>query len=394
MAALERNLTKIYIAHTAIGFSLIAPVFVLYFQESGLSLQEIFILESVNAFAILLFEVPTGFLSDKIGRKKTLLLSIISVEIAFIIYIFKRDFVSFLIADIFYALALALYSGTFSALVYETLKEQKREDEYKRVWGSIIFYTLLGASLASLLSGFLATISLRLPFIVNFFTYIVALVAILFLDEPRVKRVANSKQDIISAIEKTFFNGSILKWVVLFSSAIYMFAQGAFYFYQPYLKLSGIDLVYFGMIFASFNIIASLGSKYAYKIEKKLGVFGSFLLICLFVGGSLVAMGLYVGAFSVIFIYAQQFVRIFKGILVEDLINKETVSEYRATMLSLESLVRKLLIATVLPIFGYFGDLIGVEATLLFMGIGVFIVTLPIIFIIKSKIEQNQIKIG
>jgi len=384
--ALKRNLTKIYIAHIAIGFSLIAPIFVLYFQQVGLTLQEIFILQSINATAILLFEVPSGFLSDKIGRKKTLLLSIISIEIAFAIYILLPNFWAFVVADIFYALAISLYSGTFSALVYETLKEHNQEDDFKKVWGNIIFYTLLGTSGAALLSGFLATFSLRLPFIVNFFTYMVAFLALLFLHEPRSTEDKKSQKELLKAVKKTFFNGSILKWVVLFSAIIYIFAQGAFYFYQPYLKLSGIELVYFGMIFASFNLVASIGSKYAYKIEKALGSLGVFIVIIFLVSTSLIAMGLYSGIFSVIFIYAQQFVRMLKAIVVDDLINKESSSEYRATMLSIESLIRKALIALFLPLLGYLGDSIGIKTTLALMGVATLVFTLPIVIILlKNK---------
>ncbi len=381
---LEKSIIKIYVANIAIGFSLIGPIFVLYFQEVGLSLQQIFILESINSFAILLFEVPTGFLSDKIGRKKSLLLSVISVEVAFLIYIFNKSFVSFIIADIFYALAIALYSGTFSALLYDTLKEYNKEDEYKKVSGNMGFYTLLGVSVASLLSGFLATISLRLPFIINFFTYMVAFLVLLTIKEPKRAKATNSKKELINAVKKTFFNGSKLKWVVLFSASIYIFAQGAFYFYQPYLKQVGIDLVYFGIIFASFQIVAAIGSKMAHKIEEKLGLIGTFLLISLFVGGSLILMSLYMLPISIIFIYAHQFVRFVKKIVVTDIINKNVDSSYRATMLSLESFVSKLLIAVALPLFGYFGDNIGLSATLLFMGVGALVASLPIVFVLKG----------
>jgi hypothetical protein len=218
----------------------------------------------------------------------------------------------------------------------------------------------------------------------------IAFLAVLLLQEPREQKENNAeKKELLKAVQKTFFNGSILKWVVLFSAVIYIFAQGAFYFYQPYLKLSGIDLVYFGMIFATFSIVASIGSKFAYKIEKRLGSFGVFMLIAFLVGGSLIAMGLYAGVFSILFIYAQQFVRMVKSIVVEDLINKETSSEYRATMLSMESLVRKLLIAIALPFLGYLGDCIGIQATLSLMGVATLLFTLPIIFLIK---KENIIK--
>jgi MFS family permease len=50
------------------------PVITIFYKEHGLSMQEIFIIQSVFAIGVVLFEVPTGYFSDVVGRKKTLLL--------------------------------------------------------------------------------------------------------------------------------------------------------------------------------------------------------------------------------------------------------------------------------------------------------------------------------
>lgn len=50
------------------------PVIVLFFQDRGLDMTQVFILQSIFAVGILLFEVPTGYLGDILHRKKTLLI--------------------------------------------------------------------------------------------------------------------------------------------------------------------------------------------------------------------------------------------------------------------------------------------------------------------------------
>ena len=59
-------------------------------------------------------------------------------------------------------------------------------------------------------------------------------------------------------------------------------------------------------------------------------------------------------------------------------------------MLSMESLVRKLLIALVLPLWGYLGDYIGIQTTLTLMGVATFIFTVPIILILKKEILNKN----
>lgn len=47
------------------GFMVLMPVVVLFFQSRGLSVGEVFALQSVFAFAVFALEVPTGFIGDR-----------------------------------------------------------------------------------------------------------------------------------------------------------------------------------------------------------------------------------------------------------------------------------------------------------------------------------------
>jgi len=385
---LEKNITKVYILTSLGSFILVGPILVLYMQENGLTLQEIMVLQSIFAFSIVVLEVPTGYISDRFGTKVTIVLAYLIMAISHILYILSNTFLDFLVAEIFFALSFALISGSLEAFVYNTLLSINKEDEYKKILGNMHFYSYIFGALGAITGGFLAQYGLRFTFIVNIINLSLTPLVALLLVEPLKNSKIRGKESIKEVLEvakKTFFNGSVLKYIVLFSAVIYMFNQSVFWFYQPYLKLSGVDLVYFGIIFASFQVVAAFSSKVAHKIEKRLGLLYSFILITLLVSGSLILMGSFVYTFSFLFIYMQQFTRAFKKIIISDAINKKIDSKYRATILSLESFVSKLFISIVMPIIGYLEGVFSLEITLIIMGVFTFILSFSLILIIRRK---------
>ena len=384
---LEKNITKIYALDISSSFILVGPIIVLYMQERGLSFQEIMLLQSIFAFATFTLEVPTGYISDMLGRKKTLIIAQTIMVLSHLTYTFSTNFWHFLVGELLFALYFALISGTIDALIYDTLILLNKEHEYKKIKGNIHFFSFLAAATGAVVGSFLTPFGLKFVFLINTINLIITPLIALVLIEPDISKkefAKSSLKDVIKAAKKTFFNGSNLKWVVLFSSVVYIFNQSVFWFYQPYLKLSGVDLVYFGIIFASFQIIAAISSKFAYKIEARLNLIGSFILIALFTGGSLILMGLVVMPFSFIFIYMQQFVRAVKTIIVSDAINKQSSSTFRATMLSVSSFLDKLLIAILMPILGYLEGVFSIKTTLIIMGVLSLILSFSIIYLLKK----------
>ncbi len=73
MSTLQRNITALYCIKVSKWFSLIMPIIVLFYQENGLGLKEIFLLKSVYSIVSVALDIPTGYLADAWGRKKCLL---------------------------------------------------------------------------------------------------------------------------------------------------------------------------------------------------------------------------------------------------------------------------------------------------------------------------------
>ena len=81
----------------------------------------------------LLLELPTGALADLIGRKKSIGISFFVSSLAYLLFAYANDFSSFLIAGLGFGLGDALLSGSLEALVFDTLKQNKREAEFTEI---------------------------------------------------------------------------------------------------------------------------------------------------------------------------------------------------------------------------------------------------------------------
>ena len=94
-------------------------------------------------------------------------------------------------------------------------------------------------------------------------------------------------------------------------------------------------------------------------------------------------MSNFVFLFSFSFCFIQQFVRGFKNIIVSDYINQLAPANMRATTLSAESFVGRLVYAAIVPIFGWIADIYTLKQSLALIGITALISGLTIIFILK-----------
>lgn len=369
----EKNIPKIYLFQIFKNAIVLAiPTVVLFWQDNGLSFVQIMVLQALFAAAVILLEVPTGYLADVAGRRLSMILSGGAMILAATVYGLGHNFAQFLIAEILIASSLALASGADSAIVYDSLKEVKREEEFKKIWGRCTWWMMASSAFFGLIGSFFAGISLRTPFFVAAIVSIVLIPIALSLYEPHhYRRVfkRNYLVEILETARTALVKNKELRRLIVFSAFIHFILQSAFWLYQPYIKAAGVDIVYFGAIFAAINIFAALVSNFTHAFERKLKPIYWLILMPVLVGGSYILMGLFVYAASVLLILAQQAVRGFSRVIFEDSINRLTDSERRATTLSLHSMAQRLPYALLLPLVGWATDVYGIAEAFIAMGV-------------------------
>lgn len=110
--------------------AVLVPFFTLWGHVSIFQVQ---ILQSWYSFWYFIFEVPTGIIADKIGRKYTLTFGAVICTVGLIVYSVQPNFLLFLLGEFILALGSSLASGADEAILYEILKEESKESESKNI---------------------------------------------------------------------------------------------------------------------------------------------------------------------------------------------------------------------------------------------------------------------
>ncbi len=386
---LSNNIKKFYTFSFLRELLFIIPVVVLFWQENGLSLTRIMILQAIYTLSIALFEVPTGVFADKIGRKQSLSIGAFILLAAAIVYSAGYNFWQFALAEIIWGLGVTFTSGADSAFVYDTLKQTRKKHDFKKIWGHAKSLEYLAAGIAAVLGGFVATYSLRLNWVLVAFSMLFLFFVSLSFQEPKHYKKLKPKKYWVHTVEcfKESLTNRNLLFLLLFSSLLSTMWGVALWFYQPYMNQSGLKITYFGLVWASFSVFSIIGSKYAYKIEEKLKEKLSFWLIIFANVLSLIFMSYWFVVWGFIFIFMQQFIRGFANPLLQDYTNKHLTSEKRATLLSIQNLSGKLMFSIFGPLFGYFADKYSLSTTLLITGVS-FLLAFSLLMLWSKKKEN------
>lgn len=120
---LEKNFKLMFAIQAFQNVRLLNIVSVLFYLHRGLTLAEVFYLSVVFGIVNVLFEVPSSYLADKWGRKKTLILAVVLLMVEKIVYFTADSFTWMIIAITGYALSYALFTGTDDALIYDSARE-------------------------------------------------------------------------------------------------------------------------------------------------------------------------------------------------------------------------------------------------------------------------------
>ena len=155
---LKKQLACIYTADLFSGLRITDAVWVALLAARGFSLWEIGLAESVFHVVSLLCEVPSGMAADLLGRRKTLLSGGVLTVTCNLLMAFAPNLFTICFAMGLNALAMTMFSGTTTALLYDSLKQEGCEEKYIQVSANSSQISMLAnavGSMASILNQFL-----------------------------------------------------------------------------------------------------------------------------------------------------------------------------------------------------------------------------------------------
>ncbi len=135
------------------------PFIILFFLSKGLNFAQIGILIAYRELFIGISEIPSGTFADLYGRRKSMIVSLTSYIISFIIFANSQYFWQFFIALSFFAIGEAFRTGTHKAMIFTWLRLQNRIDEKNQVYGFTRSWSKLGSAFSVILATFFVILS-------------------------------------------------------------------------------------------------------------------------------------------------------------------------------------------------------------------------------------------
>jgi len=354
---------KFYLASFLKNQIYFVPVIVLFFQDLGLNYSQIFWIFTIGAAFSFLIEIPTGVIADLYGNRRSIILSKFLIFVSFIAFAFSFNFLTLLIANLLYELGKSFRSGTETAYVYNYLDENKEAPSYTVVKANQKFYARLSESLGALLGGFLAYylgftwvfFIAALPAFINFIQTL-SWEKLKEADQGAEKSWQNSYLFIVSAFKALKENKIAQRIIVnisLFSASFVALDK----FVQPYMKNVGLDLQYFGVVYAVFLIIIAFLVKKAVKLEERWGAarIMNYSGLLAFIPLLILASGLQ-SIWAVALFFFVLMIANFRSPVANTLFHEQVASNQRATMGSILALFTSLNQLWILPIIGYLAD--------------------------------------
>lgn len=213
----KKNVYILFLICFLQGLVFYYPISTLYRTSHGLTLMEISMIESVSFIVTLLFEIPWGYLGDRWGLKRVLIVANGLYFISKYIFYIADGFTLFLIERILLGLAIAGLSGCDSSLLYLS-----SGDNHVKTFSIYSLCGTLGLLVASVVYSIVLVDNYSLAAFLCMIMYMISFMLTFVLDDLKEESSSNEKTSInISTIIKG--NKTILIFIigsVLFSETI------------------------------------------------------------------------------------------------------------------------------------------------------------------------------
>ena len=392
---IKRNISIAYIYNFFLQFNITSAIWVLYLAFKGMSLVEIGILESIYHITSLCLEIPSGALADLRGRKFCVVLGRAVNIVSCLLMIVSKGFLGFAISFMLSSAAMNLNSGAAEALVFDSLKELGKEKTYKIIWGKLAFVMSIAQGTALLLGGILSDVNFLYAYILGTIVQIAALLISFNFKEPDINDIqddADTRKDrvLINQVKisiNVLMVRKLIFYIIIFSALVGSLQTTVFFYSQQYFSNLGYTKTTIAIICALGSLAEAFSSKYAYKLEEWLKFKGILLSISSVNIFALAGLSLF-KEFAVFFYMLTCITGGLAYTIFSNYINMGIPSEYRATILSFDSLCFSVFMICIFPLFGFVAEYMGFTATFAMTAI---VYILPMIILIKKLIKHDFI---
>lgn len=390
-----RNEKIFYITEFFNGLIFHMPVWVAY-ELQFITLGQLAIIEAIMQGSQLLSELPTGAIADLLGKKASVIIGRIIGLISLFMYAHAASYAGFVIYAIVSGFGDSFVSGAKDALLYDSLKEDGKEDRYTKISSKLSLIFQLSFAVAIMAGGVLSLWGYTTAIYATVAAYSIVLVLSFWLKEPNLDTEKFTIPRYIRQLKLGFhelFKTPYIRDISLFYVGVGGVTWSAMMIFNTSLLTTiGYTTLQIGFIVAFIRLFNSgvlFGALHLNTVVTKRRaylVFPIIMLLCYLPGMWLTK------ELAVLAVAGSIFASSARWVILGGYVNEHYDSKNRATALStLSLLVAFAVVGFALissPIMQYFGD---VKAVYTLLGICTAMTVLPLGIRIRSRYHPKRV---
>lgn len=391
----KRNITIYYLTQFFDSLAFLTPIVYIY-MRGKINVAQIPFLFGYRYLIQLLLEMPTGAVADLLGKKLSVIIGFSINAIYFFLLFNVNSFWPFFLAYTLGGMGDSFISGAIDALVYDSLKQDHEEKNYRLVLAKQNIYSQTALIISIVTGGFLYTLNNHLPFILCFICQILAISVSIFFKEPLVDTLKFTLTNYLQQIKLGFnelFKNKYITQISLFYIAVGGISWTVAMFFSSAILIdlgfsnTAVGIIGGGLRLFNILILTMFLTNEKIFTKKVSFIFFPVLMIVSMLPGIFLK-----GYFAIPFVTGSVMASSARFMILNKYVNEEFESKYRATAISTLSMFVGLVYVIITmssgPIIRNFG---GVKTIYTLLGFLSLIIVSPLAFIILKSHSRNSV---
>ncbi|GEM_PF-2384214 len=355
---MDSTIRKFYIASFLGSLSFTNGILILYYRNIDFSYAQIFLLTIVYELLTFLLEIPTGILADLWSRKWVVTIGHAISGLSFLVVLISpTSFFIFVIWSVLSAICTALNSGTMTAIIYDSLKEKKKESEFFKVQSNITTLILFSQTISIICGGWVAnSLGFQYTFILSAIAGLAQAWTLAGIKEPQIHMTEGDPvrdqphkyfyKDFIHHFNISIsfmFTNKVFRLISIF--CILGFTTSTIFnnILQPLIAISGLDTyMEVSLIIACINLLTMLAIFIFRKRSSSITQKGNFLGLQILIAAAFFTIGITHSIWVMAILALLNILLEMYQLIINTKINQLTPSENRATILSTQNQMNSL----------------------------------------------------
>ena len=393
------NNTKFYYLYSILSITALSffnPILYIYLLSEDFSFTEVGLYLSIFWLASFMTELPCGAITDNIGAKNSILLSVV-FRVVGLILLLSNSLILLYISAILSAIAESFQSGTLTSWLVNVNNKNNEEIDIDKVLSrsslySLFFSALIGFVSAKYVYVYYKSLSIILSMSVFIISFLFTYLFMQKLEQTQKISIENLKGSIVTvknSLKETLYVKSSVFLMILFVIPSILDLGPSNQWQAVFEKLDA-DII--GYVWIGISVSGMFGSVIYEKLSNKLSKL-RILYFFVIVNLGMLLMFIFIQNVYAKFILFMLFIVFFTlmSIQVNVFMHKYLVKsdENRTTTVSIFYTFESIIVAILLSVNGVLTDKVGIENTwLAFMALIVVI----IISFMLVKLKKRRIK--